>query len=223
MFCTSCGNDLTNRRGNFCPVCGKKVRADTGAVAVKQSVASTFSISGTGSTGSVRVMVIICAALLCVAFFAAPLVSMSGQTGGFMGVNLLAFGFSITGYQFATGLHEMSVQFAGMNVPATAPDDAMPIMFILLVMPLCLLIMSFMPKPFTWLLALSVLGLLVKIGFIVLMNMALAPLRMMGLLGISIGLTGFTWGIVAGYIVMIVLCSRGRKLQQPQIYNVQIN
>ncbi|MDR2570186.1 MAG: zinc ribbon domain-containing protein [Oscillospiraceae bacterium] len=181
---------------------------------------------GTGamSTKKVRLLFVICTFSLCLAFFIVPLVSMSGNASGGMFSNFiggdsslggqLSFGFSVTGFQFAVGQPEMHMQFLGIGIPVEAFEQPLPFMFILLIMPITLLALSFLPRPFIPLLIFSIIGAIIKISFMVIVSTVLLPFGTLRIIGISIGMTAFSWIIAIIYVGLIFIAVYGMRLEK---------
>ena len=169
------------------------------------------------TTTIVRLTFGICAILLCLAFFVAPLVSMSGGMGG--GVlplvgDLVRFGFSVTGFQFAMGTADIHVDFLGMGLPVGTFEQLIPAMFILLAAPILLAIFAFVGKSLKILFILSIAGLVVQIGFMAITGAVLLQIGTLRFIGISIDFTAFAWLIAAVYIALIFLSLYGLGLKK---------
>jgi len=123
------------------------------------------------------------ALLLIVLFFVAPLVQCKGESS-----------ISATGWQIGSGSGDLMED-----------GDPAPIVFIMLLVPIALLVVSLMKMTFTALRKFSIVALILDIAFVVILHIQVNSGEMKGALEVTV----FNWLILILYIAMVVVAHMG--------------
>jgi ribosomal protein L40E len=180
MFCSKCGENLAEGT-IFCPKCGNKVTGDVSDAMA--SIAESFKLK---TSKHYRHIIMGCAVILCVLFFTLPLVQCSQDSSK-----------TATGIEIATGTGDLFDK----------NDSGYPLAFLLLIIPVVLLILTFTRKSFTVLRNISIAGVLAKIIFLIYAKSLLNSDEYKG----AFELTGFNWLVLVLYIglcVFTIFCSK---------------
>ena len=134
------------------------------------------------------------ALLLCVLFFTLPLVQCSQASS-----------YNASGWEIAIGEGKLFSE---------SENKGYPIVFLLIIIPVVLLIASFISNSFAMLRNISIAGLLVKIVFIIYANLLLNSDDYKG----GFGLTGFNWLVLGIYIGLCAIAFYCVKNESEDIY-----
>jgi len=142
-----------------------------------------------------------CAVILCILFFTLPLVQCSQDNS-----------YNASGWEIATGSGKLFSE---------SKKDGYPLAFLLLIIPIALLIASFVSNSFATLRNISIAGLLAKIIFLIYANSLLNSGENKG----AFELTGYSWLVLFIYIGLCVFtfyCAKnengGNYVQRGTIY-----
>jgi len=114
-----------------------------------------------------------CALILCVLFFTLPLIQCTQDRS-----------LNASGWEIATGTGDLFGE---------AGEDAEPLVFLLLIIPVVLLLLAFASKSFAALRSIAIVGSLAKIAFMIVAHLRIGEDGLFEL-------TGFNWLVLAMYV-----------------------